>query len=70
MNLRLSRSIDLTNKRQRITNYISNEQLMITNIVIHLFYIINLHRSTSIVYIYFIINLLNTLINQDANAIA
>ena len=69
MNLRLSRSIDSTNKRQRITDHISNEQLMVTNIVIHLFYILNLHRSASIVYIYFIINLLNTSINQDANAV-
>ena len=70
MNLRLLRSVDSANKRERVTDHISNEQLMATNIVIHLFYIINLYQSTSIVYIYFIINLLNTSINQDANAVA
>ena len=53
MNLRLSRSIASTNKRQRITGYISNEQLMITNIVIHLFYIINLHRYFNCVHLFY-----------------
>ena len=45
MNLRQSKSIDLANKRQKITiqessailatDHISNEQLKVTNIVIH-----------------------------------
>ena len=45
------------------TDHISNEQLKVINIVIHLFYIINLYRPASIVHIYFRINLFPSKIN-------